>query len=70
LVREINLKYKRKEIEMPRLVGKQSSNSGYVAGALIAIAAIVMAFEYSGLINFVPKFGRENMSLIREQNIR
>jgi hypothetical protein len=55
---------------MPRLVGKQSSNSGYVAGFLIAIAAAVIALEYSGLINFVPKFGRENTSLLREQNIR
>jgi hypothetical protein len=54
---------------MPRLVGKQSSKDGYIAITLIAIAAIAIAFEYSGLVNFVPKFGRDNVSLIREQNV-
>lgn len=55
---------------MPRLVGKQSNKDGYIAATLIAIAAVAIAFEYSGLINFVPKFGRDNVSLIREQNVR
>jgi hypothetical protein len=55
---------------MPRLVGKQSSKDGYVAITVIAIAAIVVAFEYSGLINYVPGFGRDNTSLIQEQNVR
>ncbi len=54
---------------MPRLVGKQSSHSGYVAVILVAIAATAIVLEYSGLINFVPKFGREGVSLIREQNL-
>jgi hypothetical protein len=53
---------------MPRLVGKQSNKDGYVAATLIAIAVVAVAFEYSGLINFVPEFGRNNTSLIREQN--
>jgi hypothetical protein len=55
---------------MPRLVGKQSSNDGYIAVTVIVIAAIAVAFEYSGLINYVPEFGRDNVSLIREQNVR
>jgi hypothetical protein len=55
---------------MPRLVGKQSNKDGYIAATLIAIAAIAIAFEYSGLINFVPRFGRDHVSLIREQNLR
>jgi hypothetical protein len=54
---------------MPRLIGKQSSKDGYVALVLIAITASVIVLEYSGLINFIPKFGRENVSLLREQNI-
>jgi hypothetical protein len=54
---------------MPRLVGKQSNKDGYIAAALIVTAAIAVAFEYSGLINFVPEFGRTNVSLIREQNV-
>jgi hypothetical protein len=55
---------------MPRLVGKQSNPDGYIAVALVAIAAVSIAFEYSGLINFVPEFGRNNASLIQEQNTR
>jgi hypothetical protein len=55
---------------MPRLVGKQSSKDGYIAVTVLAIAAVVVAFEYSGLINYVPEFGRNNVSLIREQNIQ
>ncbi len=55
---------------MPRLVGKQSDNDGYIAVTLIAIAAIAVAVEYSGLVNFVPGFGRDNVSLIREQNVQ
>jgi hypothetical protein len=59
-----------KDVEMPRLVGKQSNKDGYIAATLIAIAAIAVGFEYTGLINFVPEFGRNNVSLIREQNVK
>jgi hypothetical protein len=55
---------------MPRLVGKQSNKDGYIASTLLVVAAVAIAFEYSGLVNFVPRFGRDNVSLIREQNIR
>jgi hypothetical protein len=55
---------------MPRLIGKQSSKDGYIAVTVLAIAAIVVAFEYAGLINYVPGFGRDHTSLIQEQNVR
>jgi hypothetical protein len=55
---------------MPRLVGKQSSKDGHIAITVLAIAAIAVAFEYSGLVNYVPEFGRDNTSLIREQNVQ
>lgn len=55
---------------MPRLVGKQSNKTGSIAVFLAAIAAFVLVLEYSGLIDFIPQFGRQDVSLIREQNVR
>ncbi|MGB3493515.1 MAG: hypothetical protein WBA57_12350 [Elainellaceae cyanobacterium] len=44
---------------MPRLIGKQSNSGWYVGSAFILAIAIVVACEYTGLINIIPGFGRE-----------
>lgn len=44
---------------MPRLVG-QRSNGGLYAGLLVAIAlATATLIEYVGIIDVMPRFGRE-----------
>lgn len=55
---------------MPRLIGKQSNKNGYIAVLLIATVTSAIVLEYSGLINLVPNFGREDVSLLRKQNVR
>jgi hypothetical protein len=44
---------------MPRLVGKQSNGSGYIALLLLAAAGTVGAMEYAGIINVIPGFGKD-----------
>lgn len=50
---------------MPRLVGKRSDNDSAIALVilLLAIAAVVGA-EYSGYIDVVPGFGREQTTRV------
>ncbi|MGB3137629.1 MAG: hypothetical protein WBG38_01970 [Nodosilinea sp.] len=45
---------------MPRLIGKQTDNSGYVGLALILAIAAAGSLEYLELINVVPSFGEEH----------
>lgn len=44
---------------MPRLVGKQSNNSGYIGLVLILAIATAVSLEYLGVINVIPSFGRD-----------
>lgn len=44
---------------MPRLIGKQSSNSGYIGLFLILAIATAGSLEYLGVINVIPGFGRD-----------
>ena len=44
---------------MPRLMGKQSNNSWYVALMLILAIAAAGSLEYFGMINVISGFGNE-----------
>jgi hypothetical protein len=57
---------------MPRLIGKQSNDSWYVALALIAAIAAAGSLEYLGVINAIPGFGNdrspfEQSSVLRDR---
>lgn len=43
---------------MPRLVGKQSNNKAGLGLLLIAVIATCGALEYSGVLDYIPNFGR------------
>jgi hypothetical protein len=45
---------------MPRLVGKQSNEGLIVSLLMIAAIAIATGLEYTGIINVVPGFGKDN----------
>ena len=48
---------------MPRLVGKQSNDGLIVSLLMIAAIAIATGLEYTGIINVVPGFGKDNPTL-------
>ena len=48
---------------MPRLVGKQSNEGLLVSLLMIAAIAIATGLEYTGIINVVPGFGQDNLTL-------
>jgi hypothetical protein len=44
---------------MPRLIGKSSKAPLYVGTALVVAIAGAIALEYSGVIDIIPNFGKE-----------
>lgn len=52
---------------MPRLIGKQSSNSWYAGLLIFAVIAVAGSLEYFGFINLIPGFGRDSGSSDQSQ---
>jgi len=48
---------------MPRLAGKQSNDSLIVSLILLSTIAVATGLEYTGAINVVPGFGKDNNAL-------
>jgi hypothetical protein len=44
---------------MPRLIGKSSKAPLYVGTALVVAVAGAIALEYSGVIDIIPNFGKD-----------
>jgi hypothetical protein len=44
---------------MPRLLGKPSKTPLYIGTALLVAVAGVFALEYSGIIDVIPNFGKD-----------
>jgi hypothetical protein len=44
---------------MPRLLGKSSKAPLYIGTALVIAVAGAVAIEYSGMIDVVPNFGKD-----------
>jgi hypothetical protein len=48
---------------MPRLVGKQSNDGLLISLIVLAAIAAATGLEYTGAINVVPGFGKDNSIL-------
>ncbi|NJR37558.1 MAG: hypothetical protein HC781_00400 [Leptolyngbyaceae cyanobacterium CSU_1_4] len=48
---------------MPRLVGKQSNDGLRVSLVMLTAIAIAAGLEYVGIIDLVPGFGKDNVTL-------
>jgi hypothetical protein len=48
---------------MPRLLGKSSKTPLYVGTALVVAVAGAIAVEYSGMIDIIPNFGKDQKTM-------
>jgi hypothetical protein len=48
---------------MPRLIGKSSKAPLYIGTALVIAVAGAIALEYSGVIDIVPNFGKDQKTM-------
>jgi hypothetical protein len=53
---------------MPRLLGKSSKTSLYIGTALVIAVAGAIALEYSGTIDVIPNFGKEQKIMGRSKS--
>jgi hypothetical protein len=53
---------------MPRLLGKPSKTPLYIGTALLVAVAGVFALEYSGIIDVIPNFGKDQKMMSQSKS--